>query len=1105
MGLTSREEDILRATIDGTEYTKPPQSRVEELLIELKEAIEQGGGGGGSTVVITPTLQSGEKIADYSINGTPGALYAPEGGGGTEVVANPEGEATDVLEKLKVGDDILDVGSDAQYRDNLIFDTNVTSDGTFTLLDSIDNYDALLISGYCAAGSNQPIVSIFVTKEEYYTQKFTLLSTVGMNTRRVFIDFPDDTHVRTDAIEGDISLRNIYGINFGGGPVKSETLVLWSGSETPTEGNPYRAELVTSFRNYDFLVVEGYEDNNRDNMPFTVPVANLKNNKFYGYEYTQSGIYFVPIDDRHIDLYLYASVNPTTYTCIRGIKCGIQKDDPFKKDLLWSGVASRADNTGHLGKPITEYPFLMMYYSDSSVAGMNEWHVELVDTSKLTDYENNTFSYEYYGTAYIRGKFVDPSNFLITVSMADAGVYPVLREIYGVDFGSGNGQNGSFQKDLLYAAPTLSGAPLRTDIPYLTDRNFFDYDLITIVQCNVIDGANNMINSPCSFTPDELYKISDGVYGLNVTGYKERYMNIIFSKHSFNIPYHAAVNESGEYSPSIYKMYGFKFGGNGGASSADAVSYNNAESGLVSNNIQDAIDEVNSIKANTDGTYDNMTVGKALAINGKGNSVVNSEPYSYRQSFSGNSAVDKLIGGTIVWNQLASLDPSSWRTYYAQVTFDGNNTILTPTTYDRSVIKYAYKAVTEGHKIMVLGNCDCTHSGSSSLYYGLFESTSGSAYQIRNAIAPGETGRIDTIYSVTTGLYFRLLLGTNATSVNYAIIENLQIIDLTKMFGSTIADYIYSLEQANTGDGVAMFKKMFPDAYYTYNEGELMSVNASARKTYDSHDTLIGDYPLDNSLTLRGIPKLDTNGIYYDGDTYESDGTVMRKYGIRAYQSGDETDGLTMITDGTDTVYALSEPTTETAIGFANPQVVDADGTEEYIDYGVESQAREVAIPVGHYTIYTPIERIELPAPDSANGIYTLKANRSINGVTYFWVTEDIYDSQERIVGEWFGKTLYQRSFDLSSITYEDQTWNHNILGTNGSAIEIVDYKGYFGLAGLDNKYPMTYVRSSNEWATLITNSDSTDLEFRPNMGSGYAIKGCSVTIKYIKISENLT
>ena len=47
--LQSRDEEILAATIDGTEYTDVPQSRIEYLLLELKEAIEGGGGGGGFT------------------------------------------------------------------------------------------------------------------------------------------------------------------------------------------------------------------------------------------------------------------------------------------------------------------------------------------------------------------------------------------------------------------------------------------------------------------------------------------------------------------------------------------------------------------------------------------------------------------------------------------------------------------------------------------------------------------------------------------------------------------------------------------------------------------------------------------------------------------------------------------------------------------------------------------------------------------------------------------------------------------------------------------------------------------------------------------------
>lgn len=48
----SRDEAIVVATINGVEYTAEPESRIEDLLIQLKEAIEEGGGGGG----FTPTV-----------------------------------------------------------------------------------------------------------------------------------------------------------------------------------------------------------------------------------------------------------------------------------------------------------------------------------------------------------------------------------------------------------------------------------------------------------------------------------------------------------------------------------------------------------------------------------------------------------------------------------------------------------------------------------------------------------------------------------------------------------------------------------------------------------------------------------------------------------------------------------------------------------------------------------------------------------------------------------------------------------------------------------------------------------------------------------------
>ena len=98
----SRVESILRE-----EDVQRPLSRIEDLLIK--------GGGGGTTVTITPTLSTGTKIADYTLNGEGGALYAPDGG--SDVEANPSGTATDALTKLRVGNDIYSVDSGADYTE----------------------------------------------------------------------------------------------------------------------------------------------------------------------------------------------------------------------------------------------------------------------------------------------------------------------------------------------------------------------------------------------------------------------------------------------------------------------------------------------------------------------------------------------------------------------------------------------------------------------------------------------------------------------------------------------------------------------------------------------------------------------------------------------------------------------------------------------------------------------------------------------------------------------------------------------------------------------------------------------------------------------------
>lgn len=111
------------------------------------------------------------------------------------------------------------------------------------------------------------------------------------------------------------------------------------------------------------------------------------------------------------------------------------------------------------------------------------------------------------------------------------------------------------------------------------------------------------------------------------------------------------------------------------------------------------------------------------------------------------------------------------------------------------------------------------------------------------------------------------------------------VIDLTIDFGSTIADYIYSLETAHTGDGVAWVRKYLPNDYYAYCAPTLKHVSGvSAHVMRDANNNVIGNYPIDSTWTGMGVPKLDSaNKLYFDGDTYASDGTVTRKYKVATY------------------------------------------------------------------------------------------------------------------------------------------------------------------------------------------------------------------------------
>lgn len=359
--------------------------------------------------------------------------------------------------------------------------------------------------------------------------------------------------------------------------------------------------------------------------------------------------------------------------------------------------------------------------------------------------------------------------------------------------------------------------------------------------------------------------------------------------------------------------------------------------------------------------------------------VTNTTPYLHRaspQDVASSMKLKKVVGGTIAWNQKFPTKTLNYTgTGYTLTSANDGVWIITVTsvaTQSASInhTNIAGSVFTANHVHLLLGD----------------DSTNGIDINMK-----GYPHRMSGLFKPTSPTYSNISVTfTDLPVGTYKLYP--QVFDLTQMFGSTIADYIYSLEQAHAGDGVAWFKALFGEDYYPYNSGELLSVKTSARKTYNADNVEIGSYALDGNLTLRGIPKLDSNNeLYYDGDTYASDGSVTRRYGVYKF-TGNETQYVqqtnrvaintrqqmastsavcshfagvstaairyayiptTLTADDLKTfmrnndvylVYELATPTTESADAYTQSQRVGA--TEEFVD------ARSVEMPVGNVSEY---------------------------------------------------------------------------------------------------------------------------------------------------------
>jgi hypothetical protein len=526
-------------------------------------------------------------------------------------------------------------------------------------------------------------------------------------------------------------------------------------------------------------------------------------------------------------------------------------------------------------------------------------------------------------------------------------------------------------------------------------------------------------------------------------------------------------------------------------------------------------------KADTDGEYDTLTAGVAKQLESTVG-ITDNAPYLFRTAGGsadiGDLETDKIVGGTVCWNQISPTSASSWTTWHTTITANANNGFNVKGDSQSNTNKYIRLTLDVGNVYLITFDVDipAKTEGMTSNFvdYGIHDG-SNSAYvnYLKKTRISTETALRARGFCIgkTTSTYKYLMLAISAlalTDMTYNF-ENIVVINLTKMFGATVANYINSIETASEGAGVAFFQKLFPKHFYSYNAGALLSVKALSHDTvgFNAYDNSTGQakvvggnvyqitgvytalslngetvtpdadgyftptqsgvltvtggnstttcvhlkwdgekdgewepyvkhsYPLDANLELRGIPMLDANnGLYYDGDVYESDGTVARKmdkvnlgdlsweyingvfrttnyytknahgfcdaYTVttnvnptdasvpdksiclgshywsarkRIYVKDSRYTNASTFKTAANGIYAVvvrETPTAEQAEPYQNPQQVDDFGTEEYVD------TRTVPLPVGHSTFYQANLRAKLemsPCSPDGDGDYIVR------------------------------------------------------------------------------------------------------------------------------------
>ena len=250
---------------------------------------------------------------------------------------------------------------------------------------------------------------------------------------------------------------------------------------------------------------------------------------------------------------------------------------------------------------------------------------------------------------------------------------------------------------------------------------------------------------------------------------------------------------------------------------------------------------------------------------------------------------DPKYGGTVAWNQLYNKTGNASGN---GVTFTNVNGTITVTGVATGNSWYTLNtsAFPANHKYLLMGGNSASLDSTAYMYARIGDG-------VYNRLIGGKTACI-----VSPLLNVSIQASTGYDGDTNPLSFTPQIFDITQMFGSTIADYIYTLESGTAGAGVAWFKKLFPSPYYAYNTGETTCVSAVNGDPYNHHTTALGRTVYGGVLDVVSGELVVTDGYIasYNGETLPSTWISDRD----EYASG------TTPTIGAEVVYELATPQT---------------------------------------------------------------------------------------------------------------------------------------------------------------------------------------------------